>query len=184
MDEFHFASKQLQGDGSIIAKIESVENVHEWAKAGVMIRASLDPGAKFAAVFATPGSGISTQTRPIANDSAMADDHLATAEQKTLHAPVWVKMGRKGDQFSAFYSTDGATWTEMAWSPQTISMADNVYLGLAVASHDNKKTAEARFSHVTTTGNVTPAGPFTASQDVRFQLPSSAEALSPGASGS
>jgi hypothetical protein len=55
----------------------------------------------------------------------------------------------------------------MVWSPQTISMPDRVYIGLAVASHDNKETVEAHISHVTTTGNVSPSGPFTESQDIR-----------------
>jgi len=97
-----------------------------------------------------------------------------------LHAPVWIKIERKGDQFSAFYSSDGVTWTPMVWNAQTVSMSDSVHIGLAVTSHDKTNTAEARFSHVTTTGDVSPSGPFVESQDIRFQLPASAEASTGG----
>ncbi|MHC4752662.1 MAG: sugar-binding protein [Planctomycetota bacterium] len=38
LDEFHFAYKPLNGAGSIIARVDSVEDTDPWAKAGVMIR--------------------------------------------------------------------------------------------------------------------------------------------------
>jgi regulation of enolase protein 1 (concanavalin A-like superfamily) len=145
--------------------------VHEWTRAGLVIRASLNPGVQFAAVYATSGQRIRYQVRPVANRNIADDSYLATPEQIALHAPIWVRIERKGDQFRAFYSTDARAWTPMVWSPQTVSMPEKVYLGLAVTSHDSKRTAEARFSHVTTTGDVTPTGSFKESQDIRFQLP-------------
>jgi len=169
IDEFHFASKRLAGDGSITAKIESLEDEDQRAKAGVMIRASLEPSAPFAAVYVTPNGGVIYQARPVW--FALSDDYLATPEQAVLRVPVWVRIERNGDQFSAFYSSDGVTWTQMVWSPQTIPMPDSVYLGLALTSNDNKKTAEARVSHVTTTGDVSPAGPITESLDIRLPAP-------------
>jgi hypothetical protein len=44
-DEFHLAYKILTGPGSIVARIESVEQTDVWAKAGVMIRETLDAGS-------------------------------------------------------------------------------------------------------------------------------------------
>ncbi len=43
-DQFRFAYKQLNGDGTIVAKIDSLANTSVWAKAGVMIRGSSGPG--------------------------------------------------------------------------------------------------------------------------------------------
>jgi hypothetical protein len=40
----------------------------------------------------------------------------------------------------------------MSWNPQNISMSSNVYIGLAVTSHNAAATCEARFSNVTVTG--------------------------------
>lgn len=175
MDEFHFVYKILEGNGSITARVESIEDARQGVWAGVMIRQGLDPGARFAAVFATPGSGVRYHTRPIANRSATSDDHLATPEQTALCIPIWVRLVRQGSHFSAFYSSDGAAWTPMVWNPQTVSMLDPVYIGMAVNSHDNTTTAEARFSHVTTTGDISYTTPFEESQDIRLPMPPAAD---------
>ena len=47
-DQFHFAYKTLTGAGSIVARVQSVQNTNGWAKAGVMIRETLDAGSKHA----------------------------------------------------------------------------------------------------------------------------------------
>src|SRR5262249_4631925 len=44
-DTFRYAYFALPGDGSIVARVATVQNVNVWTKAGVMIRDSLDPGA-------------------------------------------------------------------------------------------------------------------------------------------
>ena len=62
-DEFHFAYKMLSGPGSIIVKVETVDNTNEWAKAGVMIRETLDPDSAHAFACITPTSGVASQGR-------------------------------------------------------------------------------------------------------------------------
>jgi regulation of enolase protein 1 (concanavalin A-like superfamily) len=157
-DQFRFASKQLNGDGTLVAKVESVGNTDPWAKAGVMIRESTDPGSRFAAVYATPGNGVRYQARMLNAAAATSDTSVATTEQMALKTPVWIKVERKGSSFSCFYSTDGANWTTMSWNPQTINMpAGAVCIGLAVTSHNATATTTAVFSNISTTGNVTGA---------------------------
>jgi hypothetical protein len=155
-DEFHFASKMLTGPGTIVAKVESVENTNVWAKAGVMIRETLDPGSKFAAVYITPGNGCRFQARTDTEIDATSDTSVVTAEQTAIVAPYWVKLERDvSGNFRGYYSADGVTWRQMSWNPQNIPMSSNVYIGLAVTSHDAALTCEAVFSNVTTTGSVT-----------------------------
>ena len=161
-DEFHFAYKQLAGIGSIIAKVESVDNTDPWAKAGVMIRETLDAGSKFAAVYimptnddGTPTNGCRFQGRTDTNGGATSDTSVATNEQMAIIAPYWIKLERDfSGNFRGYYSSDGSTWTSMAWRP-SITMSSNVYIGLAVTSHDTALACEAKFSGVTTTGTVT-----------------------------
>jgi hypothetical protein len=62
-DEFHFAYTRLKGDGSITARIESVEYVHQWTKAGVMIRNTLDPASQHGIVFISPIGRVAFQWR-------------------------------------------------------------------------------------------------------------------------
>ena len=64
-DQFHFAWKKLTGDGSISVKIESVEPVHEWTKAGVMIRNTLAGDSEQVSLLLTPLRRVSFQHRPV-----------------------------------------------------------------------------------------------------------------------
>jgi hypothetical protein len=154
-DQFHFAFKTLSGTGTIIAKVESVENTNPWAKAGVMIRETLDTGSKFAAVYITPGSGCSFQGRLDTDVAATSDSAVRTTEQQAIVAPYWVKLERDfAGNFRASYSANGSNWTLMTWNPQNISMSANVYVGLALTSHNDTATCQAVFSNVTITGNV------------------------------
>jgi len=170
-DEFHFAYKMLSGAGSIEAKVESVQRTDVWAKAGVMIRETLDAGSKFAAVYITPTANDGTatngcrfQARTDTDIAATSDTSVATAAQTAIIAPYWVKLERTvSGAFRGYYSSDGATWTPMSWNPQSISMASDVYVGLVLTSHNNNATGEAKFSNVRFSGTV---GPQWAHQDV------------------
>jgi len=154
-DQFHYAFKTLTGVGTIEAQVLSVDNTDPWAKAGVMIRETLDAGSKFAAVYITPGNGCRFQARTDANIAATSDTAVATAEQTAITAPYWVKLDRDfAGNFRAYYSSNGTSWTPMSWNPQNIAMSSNVYVGLVVTSHNNNATCQAKFSNVGTTGAV------------------------------
>jgi hypothetical protein len=154
-DEFHYAYKTLTGTGTIVAKVLSVDNTNPWAKAGVMIRETLDAGSKFAAVYITPGNGCRFQARMDTDIDATSDTSVATAQQIAITAPYWVKLERDvAGNFRGYYSANGSTWQQMSWNPQNISMSSIVYIGLALTSHNASATCEAKFSNVTITGTV------------------------------
>ncbi len=154
-DEFHYAFKTLTGVGTIQAQVLSVDNTDQWAKAGVMIRETLDPGSKFAAVYITPGNGCRFQARTDTDIDATSDTSVVTTEQTAITAPYWVKIERDiAGNFRGYYSANGSTWQTMSWNPQFITMNSNVYVGLALTSHNNNATCEAKFSNITITGTV------------------------------
>ncbi|HOC63718.1 MAG TPA: discoidin domain-containing protein [Sedimentisphaerales bacterium] len=153
-DQFRYAYKSLSGNGSITVRVDSIALSNEWAKAGVMIRETLEAGSKhaFVALTPTPSHGLSFQRRPTA-DAASANTDVAD-----IALPHWVKLTRTGNVFAAQQSEDGETWTDIVVSPALdIAMAANVYIGLAVCSHDTAIVTGAEFSNVSTTGNVTGA---------------------------
>jgi hypothetical protein len=163
-DQFHYAYKTLTGVGSIEAQVLSVDNTDPWAKGGVMIRETLDAGSKFAAVYITPGNGCRFQARTDTDIAATSDTGVVTPAQTAITAPYWVKLERDfAGNFRGYYSANGTAWTPMSWNPQNISMASNVYIGLALTSHNNNATCTAKFSGVKTTGTV---GVQWANQDV------------------
>ncbi|UCE47773.1 MAG: discoidin domain-containing protein, partial [Phycisphaerales bacterium] len=149
-DEFHFAYKTLTGQGSIIARVESIDNTDPWAKAGVMIRESLDPGSAHAFACVTPESGVASQGRIDTGGTSFNND------EGGITAPHWVKLERSiAGVFTVSHSTNGTTWVPVSGSnPTNIQMASTVHIGLAVTSNDAGATCQAVFSNVTTTGNV------------------------------
>jgi hypothetical protein len=165
-DAFHYAYMMLNGIGSIEAQVLNVGNTDQWAKAGVMIRETLDAGSRFAAVYITPGMGCRFQVRRDTDIDVVSDSSVATDEQIAITAPYWVKLERTIAGFNAYYSSDGTNWQAMVWNPQTVSMTSNVYIGLALSAHNADATCEAQYSNVSTTGSVTGQW---ASQDVGIE---------------
>ncbi|MCL5282434.1 MAG: discoidin domain-containing protein [Planctomycetes bacterium] len=149
-DEFRFAYKQLNGNGSITAKVDSLVNTNAWAKAGVMIRESLEAGSKHATCIISPTSGASYQRRITTGGASSSEDAAGAA------APYWVRITRTANTFKAERSPDGKTWTQVG-TDQNITMVANVYIGLAVTSHNANAYTTAELSNVATTGTVTGA---------------------------
>ncbi len=54
-DQFRFAYKTLTGNGTMIARVNSIYNSNAWAKGGVMIRQSIEAGSTHAFMPITPG---------------------------------------------------------------------------------------------------------------------------------
>jgi YD repeat-containing protein len=140
-DEFRYVYRPLVGDGTITARVTTVEFVNNWTKAGVMIRESLAGGSRHAFMLASANRGLAFQRRVTTDD---VSTHTA-GEQ--VPAPRWVRLTRVGNTISAYSSVDGVTWTLV--DTDTISMGGTVYVGLAVTSHDNAAVATATFTDVT-----------------------------------
>jgi len=141
-DTFNFTYQPWAGDGTIIARVTSLTNTDSWAKAGVMIRENLDTNGRYAMIAVTAEKGIAFQTRSAIQGIASYTAGAAKA------APYWVKLTRTANTFTAYQSADGKAWVTVGST--TLSMATNVYVGLAVTSHSNASLATATFDKVTT----------------------------------
>jgi regulation of enolase protein 1 (concanavalin A-like superfamily) len=126
-DAFHFAYRTMTGDGTIVARVQSLEYVDRWTKAGVMIRASLAAGSRHAMMVASPGKGFAFQRRVGDNTESV---HTAGP---LAAAPGWVKLQRTGNIIEASVSFDGATWESVGF--ETIALPQTVYVGLPLTSH-------------------------------------------------
>ncbi|MCH6259096.1 discoidin domain-containing protein [Puniceicoccaceae bacterium K14] len=139
-DEFHYVYQSLDGDGEIVARVNSVQNTNSWAKAGVMIRESLNANSKHATAVITPGNGASFQRRT--STSGSSTENRAAG----VTAPRWVRLTRSGNTFTAAYSSNGSSWTTLG--SDTISMSSNVYVGLCVTSHNDGTVCTAQFDNL------------------------------------
>ncbi len=156
-DQGRFVYKQLTGNGTIIARLDRMIATNGQAKASVMIRQSLQPNSAWAHSVFTPGYGCYFVIRPTTGAASASDLAVATAAQTAVRGSVWLKVERVGNQFNAYYATSAAptTWIPSPLKPQTIAMTDPVYIGLAVTSFVATGVAQAEFSSIATTGNVT-----------------------------
>jgi hypothetical protein len=141
-DAFHYAYTSMKGDGTIIARVTSIQNVNAWTKAGVMIRGSLSPSAAqaFMLVAASPTKGVPFQRRTSDGNTSVS----TSGSQST--APRWVKLVRAGNSISGYESGDGVNWTLVG--TDTFAMGQTVYVGLGVSSHVTGVNATATFDNV------------------------------------
>jgi regulation of enolase protein 1 (concanavalin A-like superfamily) len=150
-DQFRYAYRSLNGNGSMAVRVDSLVNSNAWAKAGVMIRQSIDPGSVHAFTAVTPGNSCAFQRRPTMGAASTSDNWVGTA---AVTAPYWVRITRTGNVFRAETSPDGQNWMVQG-TDQTIPMTDPVLIGLALTSHDAAVATSTAFSNLSSTGNVT-----------------------------
>ena len=143
-DAFHMASVELIGDGSIVTQINQVEAVHEWTKAGVMMRASREPSAANIFLHMTPENGSVMQARRTAGDVTIEPGYASN-----LRPPQWLKLERTGNTFTGSYSQDGQQWTTLG--SVDVEMPNSILVGLAVTSLDPNVRAEAVFEETRVT---------------------------------
>jgi hypothetical protein len=156
-DEFHFAYKQLSGSVKIIARVDSLENTDPFAKAGIMLRDTLDANARYCALLMTPENGVRYQYRSSVNDitDRQFDPNVAV--------PYWLRLERTGGGLvRAYYSANGSDW--LSFPLRSLTMANPIYVGLAVTSHDTVVPCQAKFSNVSFPD--TTVGPEWTAQDI------------------
>ena len=141
-DAFHFTYFRLTADGTLTARVASLTNTASNAKAGVMMRASLAPGAPFAATFLTPGSGTLFLQRTAFNGSAVTTTGSGTA-------PYWLRISRTGNTFTSSISANNSTYTTLGTA--SIAMTGPIYVGFAVSSRSTTALCSAVFDSVTAT---------------------------------
>jgi endoglucanase len=130
-DQGHLVSRSFTGDGTIIARVATLQNVSSQAKAGVMFRDSSATNAMYAYVFVTPGF-VGFQCRTNTNASAFS---AATGGGRP---PMWVRLTRTANNFTAYTSTNGVYWEQLGVT-QIIPMAatatfDGVSLNVGMAA--------------------------------------------------
>jgi imidazolonepropionase-like amidohydrolase len=167
-DQFHFAHHKLSRDGSITARIDSVEPLDDWTVAGLMIRDTTASDSAYAAILITPENRICMYYRSEAggNTGGIATDPDA------ITLPHWIKLIRQGQTFRAQHSEDGKKWKDVKGSSAgiEIEMDDLVHVGLAVCSEAGPAiAAEAKISRVSFGGDWSSSRRITWSEDIGYK---------------
>lgn len=161
-DGFSFVHQPLEGDGAITVRVASLDGeilsigpddeptagAHEWAKAGLIVKAGTEPGSAYAAVMVTPGHGVRMQ-------HDFVHDEAGRAGAVTDSSPRWLRLSRSGDSLTGYESVDGERWTEVG-TVRLAGLPSTVQAGLFVTSPQFEET-EQRLGMVTSNGGPTLA---------------------------
>lgn len=149
-DHFRFVYRSLYGDGSIVVKRGYMNSINHWSKAGIMIRESLQPNAAYSFLMYSPRNHSRVQQRASTGANAV-DNPNGVNDLHWYELYPWMKITRVGNVITSSVSRDQITWVQLG--QQTITMAPQVYIGLAVSGvTDNYYYTVAQFDNVTVTG--------------------------------
>ncbi len=137
-DKFRYIYQSVSSDFDVKLRVVSApsEAGQTYAKAGLMVRASTNSGSQNVMVMATYGAGLQFASR-LTNGG----DTNEFTSYVDVNYPVWVRLVRSGDTFTAYYSTDtdpetGSNgWTEHGST--TVGMPSTVLAGMATSSYSS-----------------------------------------------
>jgi len=154
-DNFIFIYKKLIGEGQIIAKVDSNNISHSWAKFGVMIRGGLSEDSQHFSQLLTGNNGPGTFYRSAINtNTAYASGGDSSARWLKIERLESMENGSKTgryDHLKASTSIDGVNWDLL--NEQIIALPDEVYIGLAQSALNQTSMLFTSFSSVKVIGD-------------------------------
>jgi ABC-type transport system involved in multi-copper enzyme maturation permease subunit len=153
-DSFYYVHQSLTGNGSITVAVHSLieqadagpegqkEITVPWAKAGILIKESIEPTSAYAAIMVTPSHGVRMQHDYI-HDTAGLPGTAST------QAPRWLRLTRTGGTITGYNSVDGSHWTEVG-TVRPARLPDIVQVGLFVTSPDYIENANTSTTSIAT----------------------------------
>jgi len=142
-DQFHGVWQTLSNNGSVVARVTSIQKLNDHSKAGVMLREGMDPGSPFYAIFATPDKGLVVEYREQQEGNAALNDFPLVTK-----FPIYLMVSRVGNVFNAYYSEDGVNWIMLKGETKTMDLPTTLFAGLAMTSHAELLLGTATFDSV------------------------------------
>jgi regulation of enolase protein 1 (concanavalin A-like superfamily) len=147
-DNFYFVSQPWTGNGTITARVASLQNTGTAAKAGVMIRESSATGSRSVFMGLTPTAGAQWVRRSTTGGNS------ATTTSTGKTAPYWLRLTREGNTFTSYISANGTAWTQLASA--SISMSGSYSVGLAACSGASGTPVASVFDNVNVSSTLPP----------------------------
>jgi len=140
-DGLHFVWQPLSSDGTIIARLDWIENPDPAALAGIMIRDTLASNSRHVFMGLTGSGGYRWIRR-----TGMNGNTSTSTSGSGILPDVWLRLTRSGDSITASKSLDGMEWTTVG--SLSAALPPTCYFGLAVTSGSAEVENSATFSHV------------------------------------
>ena len=140
-DQFRFAYQKLNDDFSISIKVDSLKNTHQYAKAGLMIRKSLNKNSAHGIINIFPSGNTEFGYRDKNGESMKA-----TSGPRINWENAKLKIKKLGSRAKFFVFNDDS-WTEIG-ELDISKWGKSFYLGIATLSHDNNQLTKAQYSEI------------------------------------
>ena len=137
-ESLHFVYQTWDGDGEIVARVVSLQPrgaKGKPARAGVMMRAGLEPESANVSLSLSGGLGSLFRRWSRKGEKVVGD------QRPEIKPPYWVKLARENGQIAGYLSTDGQSW-KLAASSAT-DLPTRMFVGLAVLSRRDTIAAAA-----------------------------------------
>ena len=140
-NSFYYIYRSYSGDYDARLKLISEPNTNQWAKVGLLARASLSPDAPFVMHM------ITHYTSPAAEQQAYRDavggsaQRISGSSNNKVNLPYWVRLKREGNKYSYYYSYLADPQSESDWvfvNSHTSPAALNL-IGIAEASYSSSR---------------------------------------------
>jgi hypothetical protein len=147
-DAFQFVYAPLNANGAITVKVVSQQNTNANAKAGIMVRQSLNSEALNVDLVLTPTNGVQMNRR-----YGFGGGSQTVASQTGIAAPYWLKLVyTAANTFTGYISPDGVTWTQLGTTGLGGWVAGSSFIGMVDTATSTGTISTDVFSNVTLTG--------------------------------
>ncbi len=136
-DQARFLQRRVSGNFRITIKVEDHPKGEQYAKAGLMVRASLEPNSAMTLLSVFPDGGVQLAVR------SMSGGEASGKAEATGEAPIWFRLTRMGEILITEISKDCSTWKLVGESP---APAESLHVGPIALSHDNGQLTRIVYS--------------------------------------
>jgi hypothetical protein len=154
-DGFNFAYELKTNNFDVVVRQKHTTHTSNWAKGGLMVRETLDPASRDWNIVNDPAAADGIEAPDNSGYGANAVEANArvgtggasaawsiNANPVPDYPNAWVRLTRVGNILSAYYSTDGTSWTLHAVTdPSTngdmTALPSVVYVGICATAHNN-----------------------------------------------
>jgi hypothetical protein len=151
-DNFTFHYYQVTGDFDVRVRVDYVQPLARWTKAGLMVREATDNNCRMAFIKVTPSGTLEGGADGCGNQTGNGDVSFnyrkgysgadGQHEENMASYPTykWVRLERVGNIIRGYTSQDGITWSTpnvqdtSTWANNT-PFANTALLGFAVSRH-------------------------------------------------
>jgi hypothetical protein len=151
-DGMYYLAMPMKGDITVTVRAVSgpteTANENTWNLAGPQIRESLDAGARLAMTQVASAGCIQFKRR---TEHAQSPPDTCEEDGDPQRRPVWLRVVRKGDDFSGFVSDDGKEFKQVGETVNIAEFAQEAYVGLALSAHEDGEYSTVVFDNLTIT---------------------------------